>query len=119
MALDQPDDDFARPERQVPVGDGPAARSDRAEWRSHEKYYEALRAADGRSYEAADSRADRSGWDSVDAPDRPPAEDIRVSDERATHILDGDEDGGGGHRRGTGIPGKTEFPADCGRCWKP
>ena len=60
--------------------------------------------------EAAD--ADRSGWDSVDASDRPKAEDIHVSPERTTHILDGDADGSGGHRHGTGIPGKTEFPAN-------
>ncbi len=38
------------------------------------------------------------------------ADDIRVSDRR-THILDGDETGGG-HRHGTDRPGKTEFPVD-------
>ena len=119
MALDRPDDDFARPERQAPGGDVPAARSDPVEWRSHEEYYEALRVADGKPPEAGDSEtdrsgrdADRSGWDSVDAADRPPAEDIGVSPERTTHILDGDEtSNGGGHRHGTGNPGKTEFPA--------
>src|SRR5882724_7359464 len=114
MALDRPDDDFDRPERQVPGGDVPARRPEPPESRSREEYYEVLRAAsdggtadDGR--EAAD--AERSGWDSVDAEDRPKAEDIHVSPERTTHILDGDEDGSGGHRHGTGIPGKTEFPA--------
>jgi Bacterial EndoU nuclease len=71
-----------------------------------------LRAADGEAPEVADSQPDRSGWDSVDAADRPPEEGMRVSDERTTHILHGDEDGGGGHRHGTGIPGKTEFPAN-------
>ena len=116
MALDRPDDDFARPEREVPAGrpgsDVPAMRSEPAESRSHEEYYEALRAADGKPPEVGDSHADRSGWDAVDAADRPPAEDIGVSPERTTHILDGDETGGGGgHRHGTGIPGKTEFPA--------
>jgi len=55
--------------------------------------------------------ADRSGWDSVDAADRPRVEDIDVSAERTTHILDGDADGSGGHRHGVGKPGKTEFPA--------
>ena len=110
MALDRPDDDFTRPE--VPGGDVPAARSDPAEWRSHEEYYEALRVADGKPPEAGDSRTDRSGWDSVDAADRPSVEDIRVSPERTTHILDGDLVGnGGGHRHGVGKPGKTEFPA--------
>ena len=34
-----------------------------------------------------------------------------VDDKGAQHILDSDETGGG-HRAGTGIPGKTEFPAD-------
>lgn len=110
MALDRPDDDLTRPERRVPGSDVPAARSDPVEWRSHEEYYEALRAADGKPYEVGDSQADRSGWDAVDAADRPPAEDIGVSPERTTHILDGDESGGG-HRHGTGNPGKTEFPA--------
>jgi hypothetical protein len=117
MALDRPDDDFGSPERERPAGDVPAARSEPgepAESRSRAEYYEVLRAAsDGET--ADDSRgavdADRSGWDSVDAADRPKAEDIDVSAERTTHILDGDADGSGGHRHGTGIPGKTEFPA--------
>ena len=33
-----------------------------------------------------------------------------ITSERTTHILDGDPDGTGGHRSGTGRPGKTEFP---------
>lgn len=37
--------------------------------------------------------------------------DIRPTADRRTHILDGDERGGG-HRHGTGVPDKTEFPAD-------
>jgi hypothetical protein len=38
--------------------------------------------------------------------------EIRLTaDQRRTHILDGDETGGG-HRHGTGRPEKTEFPAD-------
>jgi len=100
MALDRPDDDFGSPERERPAGDVPAARSEPVESRSRAEYYEVLRAAD----------ADRSGWDSVDPEDRPPAEDINVSAERTTHILDGDKTGGG-HRHGVGKPGKTEFPA--------
>ncbi len=59
----------------------------------------------------APSRTENSGWDSVDAVDRPPADAIRVSPERRGHVLDGDADGGGGHRHGTGNPGKTEFPS--------
>src|SRR5215467_2742177 len=116
MALDRPDDDFDdfdRPERQVPGGDVPARRPEPAESRSREEYYEALRVAAGG--EAADDGgeavdAERSGWDSVDAEDRPKAEDIHVTPERTTHILDGDKTGGG-HRHGVGKPGKTEFPA--------
>jgi EndoU nuclease-like protein len=114
MALDRPDDDFDRPERRVPGSDVPARRPEPAESRSHEEYYEALRAAsDGGTADGGCGAgdADRSGWDSVDAEDRPKAEDIRVTPERTTHILDGDADGSGGHRHGTGIPGKTEFPA--------
>lgn len=34
-----------------------------------------------------------------------------IPEDRAKHILDGD-DFGGGHRAGTGVPGKTEFPMD-------
>ena len=37
-------------------------------------------------------------------------EDISIPEDRARHILDGDGRSGG-HRFGTGIPGKTEFPA--------
>ena len=53
----------------------------------------------------------RSGWDALDTPGRPPPDALRISADRAVHILDGDETGGG-HRHGTGRPGKTEFPAD-------
>jgi hypothetical protein len=104
MALDRPDDDFTRPEGEVPGGDVPARRSGSGEWRSREDYYEALRAG-------AEGEPDRSGWDSVHAEDRPETEDIHVTPERTTHILDGEPGGGGGHRHGVGKPGKTEFPA--------
>jgi hypothetical protein len=73
-----------------------------AEGRTRAEYGEVLRAAvDGTG---------RGGWEGIDAADRPPADGIRVSPERTTHILDGDSTGGG-HRHGTGQPGKTEFPA--------
>jgi len=104
MALDRPDDDFGSPERERPAGDVPAARSEPVESRSRAEYHEVLRAAD----------ADRSGWDSVDVADRPKVEDINVTPERTTHILDGEPGGGGGHRHGVGKPGKTEFPASWG-----
>jgi hypothetical protein len=58
----------------------------------------------------AQARTDRSGWDTVDSEKRPPLDAIRVTPERMVHILDGDSTGGG-HRHGTGKPGKTEFPA--------
>jgi hypothetical protein len=114
MALDQPDDDFDRPERQVPGGDVPARRPEPPESRSREEYYEALRvASDGGTADGGRGAADaeRSGWDAVDGEDRPEAEDIHVTPERTTHILDGEPGGGGGHRHGVGKPGKTEFPA--------
>ena len=56
---------------------------------------------------------DRSGWDAPGLPmnaDRPSPADIRLTADRREHILDGDQTGGG-HRHGTGHPGKTEFPA--------
>ena len=132
MALDRPDDDFEAGEARLEQhlrncganSDDPAVRSEPAESRTREEYYEALRAADdnGRRLDdarltagrydryAADSRTDHSGWDTVDATNRPLVEAIRVSPERTKHILDG-EPGGGGHRHGIGKPGKTEFPA--------
>jgi hypothetical protein len=45
----------------------------------------------------------------ADRPDRPDPDSIRITPDRATHILDGDRTGGG-HRAGAG--GETEFPAD-------
>ena len=59
----------------------------------------------------ADSRTENSGWDSVDAADRPPADAIRVSPERRGHILDGEADGTGRPPTWHGKPGKTEFPS--------
>lgn len=114
VALDRPDDDFEARETQAgqhvrPDGDVPTARAEPAETRSREAYYEALRAADSDTSDAVDSGDHKSGWDLVD--DRPPAEEIQVSPERRTHILDGEPNGGGGHRHGTGMEGKTEFPA--------
>lgn len=56
--------------------------------------------------------ARESQWDHVDgssADQRPAMERIRVEQERRRHILEGDVTGGG-HRSGTGRPGKSEFP---------
>src|SRR5262249_49325470 len=45
-------------------------------------------------------------------PEKAPGNVDLVTPERRKHILDGDggEKGGGGHRPGTGRPGKTELP---------
>jgi hypothetical protein len=66
---------------------------------------------------AAPDRVDTSGWQAPGVRDRsdlPDLDDVKLTDDRASHILDGDGPGtpGGGHRHGTGRPGKTEFPAD-------
>jgi hypothetical protein len=58
-----------------------------------------------------DAPPGRSGWDALGTPGRPPLDALRITADRAAHILDGDATGGG-HRHGTGRPGKTEFPAD-------
>jgi hypothetical protein len=136
MALDSYDDgvDGVRHLR----GGGPdagvaAGRIEPAETRSRQECYEALRAADGKPVQGSDDqrapaetrtdapalartdapgevRTDRSGWDAVDSGQRPPLDAIRITPERIVHVLEGDKTGGG-HRHGTGKPGKTEFPA--------
>jgi hypothetical protein len=90
-----------------------------AETRDRADYYDALRTADqARSHSAhADRGADSgqsSAWDDVSTADhdsRPAPDSLFLPPERAAHILDGDQ-WGGGHRHGTGRPEKTEFPAD-------
>ncbi|MGH3229205.1 MAG: EndoU domain-containing protein [Streptosporangiaceae bacterium] len=120
MAQDGPYDGNREdwPERHLRAGGPDAAaagsRTELAEPRTRTEYYEELRATDGEAAQAdedqADKRAGRSGWDAIDAEDGPDIDALRVSPERAKHILDGDKTGGG-HRHGTGKPGKTEFPA--------
>ena len=100
-------------------GAGRPADTQPAEVRSRAEYYEALRAtdqrmaaADGAELASGMTRT-RSAWDVeavADHPDRPPPDSLHVAPERARHILDGDR-WGGGHRHGTGRPGKTEFPS--------
>lgn len=120
MALDRPGDAVrppdsggereSRPDRasgDVPGRPSEAAEQVRpAEWRTRAEYCEVMRAADDKKADEAD---ERGGWKEI-ATDRPPADGIRIPPERITHILDGDSTGGG-HRHGTGRPGKTEFPA--------
>jgi Bacterial EndoU nuclease len=65
--------------------------------------------SEARTEAPGEAQTDRSGWDAVDSGQRPPLDAIRITPERSAHILDGDSTGGG-HRHGTGKPGKTEFP---------
>lgn len=124
MAPDGPNGDRTSDERSErilrhsePGDDGAAAPKPLAESRTREDCYAALLADDDVPRHAdhnggvGDRRADRSAWDATDAKTRPSLDSIRVTSERTTHILDGDETGGGGHRHGVGKPGKTEFPA--------
>jgi hypothetical protein len=93
-----------------------------AEVRGRAEYYEASRATDqrmaaaGGAELASGTARTRSAWD-VEVvgghPERPPPDSLHVAPERARHILDGDR-WGGGHRHGTGRPGKTEFPSGWG-----
>jgi hypothetical protein len=121
MAVDGPYDD-GRPERSLRRSESAAGSAagprEPAESRTRAAYYEACLAADdstshpGDDRSPAEGRADRSAWDTADIKIRPPLDSLRVTPERTTHILDGDETGsGGGHRHGIGNPGKTEFPA--------
>ena len=108
---------------------GASGATERAEVRTRAEYYAACTEGDraipadedhrqeDRRTTAADEdhrqeggRPERSGWDAVDAGNRPALDALRMTPERRTHILDGDAYGGG-HRHGTGRPGKTEFPA--------
>jgi hypothetical protein len=119
MAVDRPDgnsDDDQAEAAGRPAGK-PIQLPKPAETRDRAEYYDALRAA----MEGSGHRGDRlmksgvateaTGWDVIDAADRPPLDKLFVPTERASHLLDGDGNGGG-HRFGTGRPGKTEFPAD-------
>lgn len=46
-------------------------------------------------------------------PQRPRPDEIRLTERRRAHILDGEGNGvSGGHRSGSGVPGKTEFPRE-------
>jgi hypothetical protein len=117
-------------------GDAHAPQKEPPETRSRAECYDALRTADSGSnqngdneperhdaadseshqgsdsqYEATDTQEGKSGWDAIETEKRPALDSLRVTPDRETHILDGDAYGGG-HRHGTGRPGKTEFPAN-------
>jgi len=122
MGVDRPADDDpedisgSRQEQGRPPAKDLPARAELAEPRTRAEYYQALRAAvdqQARTIDPASASADtlsRSAWDTADALARPPIDALRIPPERVIHILDGDATGGG-HRYGTGAPGKTEFPA--------
>jgi hypothetical protein len=114
MAVDGPDDDGVcdRPAERHLRFRSPDARAEPVEPRSRTEYYQTLRAADEgvARVDSGDTRTERSGWAAIDAENRPDLGAFHVTPERLTHILDGDSTGGG-HRHGTGKPGKTEFPA--------
>ena len=89
MAFDRPDDDFeageARLERQHlrscgPGSDVPAARSEPAEPRTHEEYYEALRAADDSSANDDSSASDGSPTGDDSSAGDSPADDHHAAD---------------------------------------
>jgi hypothetical protein len=54
-----------------------------------------------------------SAWDRLGG-DHPTPDSVHITPAKVTHVLDGDQDGGG-HVSGTGKPSKTEFPAQWSR----
>lgn len=126
MVVDRPADDDPEqiggslPEKRHEQGqqpaDGISVGVEIADRRVRAEYYQALRAAVEQQAAApykASAPADispRFAWDDADPLTRPPLDALRIPPERVIHILDGDQTGGG-HRDGTGKPGKTEFPA--------
>lgn len=106
-SLDSPEGSDRPRSADSPVRTGATEDRDRA------ACYEALQTADAQQDHVV-ATPSRSAWD--DGPtsghsDRPAPDSIELPPERAGHILDGDV-WGGGHRHGTGRPGKTEFPVD-------
>jgi Bacterial EndoU nuclease len=126
MAVDRPSGDDPEevsrshreklPEHGQRNADCAAVGPEFAETRTRAEYYQDLRAAVEQQARASDENSQsagtqrRSAWDDMAADTRPPLDALRLPPERTTHILDGDATGGG-HRSGTGSPGKTEFPA--------
>jgi hypothetical protein len=119
MAVDSPSDAPDADPEEVGVNeawhaDHPGGRTMLAESRDRSEYYDALEASRYHDHDTAgDDIRPRSGWDTAEVAehvDRPSPDSILVNAERTAHILDGDR-WGGGHRHGTGRPGKTEFLA--------
>jgi hypothetical protein len=120
MAVDwPPDDDLeevggsrreASHDHGLQHSDNTAAKTEMAETRTRAEYHQALQEHAGETASPSPDIPARSAWDDADALTRPPLDALRVPPERVVHILDRDATGGG-HRYGTGAPGKTEFPA--------
>jgi len=91
----------APPDLRARLAELPGAHPSAAEYASD-------RPANGRQH-----RTDRESPSQAAAADQLLTGDARLTADRRTHILDGDKTGGG-HRHGTGLAGKTEFPADWG-----
>jgi Bacterial EndoU nuclease len=116
---DPPDaPDNRRPPDSLPPPDAPSPSL--ADPADRVAIHHAYQAKVDRIYAAHRDRSpdgtDRTSSGVGDAPvtsyrDRPDPDSITITSDRATHILDGDKTGGG-HRAGTGIPRKTEFPAE-------
>jgi hypothetical protein len=90
------------------AADIPALSGHPAETRERGVYYQTLRTA--AEQRLTGQRLTGQGRTEPRPEGRRPPDSIRLPPERARHILDGDS-WGGGHRHGTGRPGKAEFPA--------
>jgi hypothetical protein len=91
--------------------DADSPEDESTENRMPAEYYRDLQAAAEKPDSACTAeKPASSAWDAIDEAARPPLDALRITPDRLEHILDGDATGGG-HRSGTGKPGKTEFPA--------
>jgi hypothetical protein len=116
---DAADADTAEPVRAEPDAAEPA----RADADAAEPAQPGGGADDGRARggsDAADDSEDgrrENGWQAPgvrDHPNRPHPDEVHLPTDRAEHILagDGPDTSGGGHRNGTRLAGKTEFPKE-------
>lgn len=126
MPEDEPGSGDAKPDGQhgseTQPADGLSERNQVTETPDRVEYYVALRTADqqasnqGHADPAIRDAPLTSAWDDVPGADharRPGPDSLALLPERITHILDGDR-WGGGHRHGTGKPGKDRVPRGLG-----
>jgi Bacterial EndoU nuclease len=107
--------DGPRPPDAIPHPSDPADRDaiHRAYRAQVDRIYAAHERTDTPADDGAGARRPSSGADQMpitDHPGWPDTDSVKIDSDRAKHILEGDGTGGG-HRAGTGKPGKTEFPA--------